>query len=191
MVVEDWFFARASSLPCTKAEDRIDTYLYDIEHVDLGVKRRGNNGSVELKGLIEVKKGGIVLGTFRGDIEIWAKWSSINLQLPDAAKLQVEKKRWLRKFDTSGQRPVEIVIDNQKDGSSSPEMGCNVEWTEVGCERQRWWTLGFEAFGSDFKLERSLISVTTLLNQTNPPAVGQGIMKSYPSWLAHLAFGHR
>jgi hypothetical protein len=105
-----------------------------------------------------------------------------------ADEVAVTKTRWLRKFDTSKYVRSEIPLGaNEKPtpGYSLPVQGCNVELTEVEMagHAERWWTLGFEAFGD---LECVSTNLTLTLLPEKPlllRIVGSGAFLSYPAWL--------
>jgi len=186
--LSDWFRS-GSDVYCGAGGgiSRVDTYLRDPNGVELGVKHRGSKLGVEVKGLVEVRSHGLNERKFLGPVEIWAKWTSKELRLHTDSTLAVRKVRWLRKFDTTGIEPIEIALDANEqpvDGVHLPAMGCNVEMTEVTLNETIWWTLGFESFGSLATLEANLYRTASVLADRRPPKLQNGILASYPLWLA-------
>lgn len=168
-------------------ETRSDDYLRDACQAELGLKRRGGRGGVEIKGLIAVLPDGLEAGRFRGSIELWAKWTSGRLSLEPDSTIAVKKRRWVRKFDTTGLSPIEVPLDAEEtplDGRPWPAQGCNVELTEVGLpDGGVWWTLGFEAFGTISTVGNDLRAAANLLNTRRPPDLADGLQAGYPAWL--------
>ena len=64
-------------------------------------------------------------------------------------------------------------------------QGCSVEITQLNINGSAWWTLGFEAFGSESSLTQSL---QTVANWTSKSYQAQKLKAEdscgYPSWLA-------
>jgi hypothetical protein len=102
--------------------------------------------------------------------------------------MATHKRRWLRKFDTGGPTVTEIPLgaDERPKAGGLPDDGCNVELTEVWLEdpARLWTTLGFEAFGSFDRVERSLGATLTQMSAVAMPRIGAGQALSYPAWLA-------
>jgi len=189
--LEEWFRgAENHGFTAGGGEHRTDLYLRDDKQPELGIKQRGGKEGTEIKGLVAVHREGISIGPFVGPIEIWAKWSSDAVQIPENAMIKVGKRRWLRKFATDTGQPHEIELDEREaplDAQPLPTNGCNVELTliHVGPE-QLWWSLGFEAFGSLSRVQASLEAAATALVQRRPPSLEAGVLASYPVWLSSL-----
>jgi hypothetical protein len=168
-------------------ETRVDLYLVDRDQLELGVKSRGGKNGIEVKGLVSPSEPGLQLSPFTGPIEIWTKWTSNSLDLNSRQTTRIEKRRWLRKFETSSERTREIELDREErpaTGEPPPQSGCNVEFTALTLDGHRpWWTLGFEAFGSLAGVTQSLQAVASLLVSRHPPPTPQGLRCSYPQWL--------
>ncbi len=128
---------------------------------------------------------------FIGPIEIWTKWSSEVLLLTDAPRIIVNKRRWLRKLDTTGPVPREIKLGTRElpiDGNRLPDEGCNVEYTEISVEgAPTWVSFSFEAFGPLKTVQSGLRRTTELLSKRQPPSLGNARCLSYPAWLANIA----
>jgi hypothetical protein len=108
-----------------------------------------------------------------------------------------EKQRWMRRFDTSGDIPVEIPLDQKEASIKILERGCNIEFTAVrfvDAETQapltnhpEWWTLSFESFGAFNELSESLCRTAAEIGRRNPPPLSNSICASYPKWLSQFA----
>ena len=189
--LRDWFCgAHAHRCGAGGGESRRDVYLRDASQVELGVKYRGKKKGVEVKGLVTNGAGDLDVSPFVGGIEIWAKWTSESLGLPDDHTLTTDKQRWLRKFDTGDSRPREIELGGDEmplnRESGLPARGCNVELTRVTLldTGEIWWTLGFESFGSFPAVVEDLRVVAKELASRKPPDLEGGHLASYPAWLA-------
>jgi hypothetical protein len=169
-------------------EYRRDQYLHDTGQPELGIKQRGNQLGVEVKGLVRVLEKGLESEPFKGGVELWTKWTSTALELRDLRISTTEKYRWLRKFDTAGGKVVEIPLDSDEqpiEKRSLPVQGCNVEFTELTLDgTETWHTLGFEAFGPLDSVESSLRLVAAASASRNPPMPEGGKLASYPAWLS-------
>jgi len=189
--MQEWF-SNAEFHDCTAGGGglRTDAYLSDPKQAELGIKLRGNKPGVEVKGLVAVLAEGCRDRPFAGPIEIWTKWSSEALPLMGAALISVNKRRWLRKFDTAGPKVREIALDAQElpvNEDQLPEEGCNVEYTMISIEGfTPWVTLGFEAFGTLDTVTSSLRRTTARLSLRPPPALADCWCASYPAWLQRL-----
>ena len=170
--LEHWFVS--SGPPPQEEPPRDDLYFLDPAQVELGLKRRDLQGSVEVKGLVRRAKDPVSAGAFSGHVEIWAKWTSPMLRLDSVPSLVVRKVRRLRRFDAEGS---EVGEENLKEG-------CHLELTEVSIEGREgvWHTLGLEAYGSLDRVELILAQVLRRLDQS--PEFEPGVERSYPKWLA-------
>ena len=167
-----------------RVESREDTYLLDPQLRGLSVKIRGG-GALEVKayrgspGILEVT------GRARGRMESWQKWSfpftppSRDSSDP-AGWRPVRKKRRISRFS----------LANGRIGTRSPglvrEPRCEVELTEVRTRGQDWWTLGFEATGSDHLLRSELEATAALVFAQPLPGgmePGPDESRSYAQWL--------
>jgi hypothetical protein len=89
----------------------------------------------------------------------------------------------MRKFDTTGAIPREIPLDGMEEPADKnvkkPDLGCNVELTQVTLAGTVWWTFGFEAFGKSSTVVEDLCAVTRVLAARNPPPLGEPLVASY------------
>jgi len=167
-----------------ETESREDTYLLDPQLRGLSVKVRGG-AALEVKvyrgspGILDLP------GRARGRMESWQKWSfPFGLLRPDRGDLPgwrpVRKRRRISRFSLAS-GPV---------ATQAPALGqeprCAAELTEVRTPGQDWWTLGFEATGSDDLLRSALQAAAALvLAQAMPGDVEPGLVesRSYVEWL--------
>lgn len=201
--LRDWFCnAAAHGPPAGGGGTRIDVYLADPSQPELGIKRRGTvddapgaaaavgrargRERVEVKGLVARRFGMLNAGVFRGPVDLWSKWATEALSFDGARLIRTGKRRWLRKFDTSGSAAAELELDEQESSvrGTRPDIGCNVELTEVTLAAATWWTLAFEAFGPLATLEPSVHAAAITLADRQPPALAHATIASYPEWLA-------
>lgn len=178
-----WFQAGS---PPPALSTREDEYLHERGQTELGIKRRGANAGIEIKGLVAVLPPSRDPAPFAGAIEIWSKWPS-SASLRDLPVVRIKKKRWLRKFNTGDAEPMEIPMlsdDARTDRRPFPRQGCNVELTRIELEpEQVWWMFGFEAFGDLSSVEGSLRAALSLMAERSPPPLAPGELMSYPAWL--------
>ena len=176
--VVDWFHDRTiHRLSPGQEDERIDCYLHDANQDELGLKVRGNKPGIECKGLVARTSIGVETGPFAGPLEIWCKWSSTSLKIPANQLVCVSKRRAVRKFDTA-HGAIEVEFDRR------PGTGCNVELTELTLPNgTRWWSLGFEAFGSLESVTQSVVRTAAELSSHSAPALLNAVQASYPAWL--------
>lgn len=98
---------------------------------------------------------------FVGQVEIWAKWTSLSLELDEGSGIEIGKVRRLRKFDTSGIVSREVPLDSSEEPLEGDEKllsgGCIVELTKLRLPNAGvWWTLGLEAFGTIWTVRKNL-----------------------------------
>jgi len=185
--VSDWFHRNQ---PKSFAEsERVDYYLRITDTDSMGIKLR--------QGRIEVKQRYRELGLLqlhlqaRGLVEQWRKWSfslvgagyDLSQQPePAGAWLAVKKERLLRTYRLSANwQVVPAALD-----ASGP--GCDMELAQVTIQDQPWWSLCFEAFGEEVKLEQNLLLVAShVLESSRPPLLAAECSFGYPHWLRSLA----
>lgn len=166
--LEAWFMDAANhgSAP-DGPEERTDIYLADPNQTELGVKTRGEKPGLEIKGLIAVPGDTLAFASYEIPIELWSKWSSEPLAFDTKTGIQLDKTRWLRRFDIA------------------TGHGCHVEWTIVRTRAGvTHWTLGVEAFGPLPAIQQTLRSTVRAINSRNPPPAPGAQPSSYPAWLA-------
>ena len=168
--LEAWFLDdRLHSFPLGIAEERADVYLRDPHQVELGIKTRGSNSGIEVKGLIATLDDPLEFDSYRVPVELWSKWPSQAMSFDTKSGVTLHKKRWLRRFELANRQ------------------ACTAEWTIVTQSTgEICWTLGFESFGHLQDIETSLRSVARLMRDRHPPPAPGAKALSYPAWLASL-----
>ena len=139
----DWFVSsQRHGGPPAEPAARVDRYLVDGVQPELGIKLRGGRSGVEIKGLVDARAAVLSNPPFDGAIEIWSKWWTVDIGLDAGRTVEVEKRRWVRAFDSTGQKPVEVseLVPAWYLGTAEmPARGCNVEVTRVaGPEGEVW-----------------------------------------------------
>jgi hypothetical protein len=195
IVLAQWFRSKdAHGRTCGGGGIRIDKYLVDGRQTELGIKSRGGKGGTEIKGLVAITGTELEAAPFVGSIEIWTKWTTNSIDLASYKTVTIEKQRWLRKFDTTSEQPVELHLDESENlvgDGSLPPFGCNVEFTSLRLpSRAQWWTLGFESFGTIENVERDLLTVAGLLVGRGAPLMENCLTLSYPRWLVECILEH-
>jgi hypothetical protein len=186
--VRSWFTAGAP--PPLRQTRRVDHYLRLAKGKGLGIKLR--------EGLLEVKQRTRKLGLVRfpsgaaGRVEAWRKWSfplAAGGQILDAQDVQppawiaVSKQRDLRVYSFGpGNRAV------ASPPGAWPGQGCALELCQVRVKAGEWWTLGFESFGPEARLEDNLRLVAAhVLGSGTAQWLAADSSYGYPAWLAGLA----
>jgi hypothetical protein len=186
--IEQWFCGpELQCFPEGWGESRIDEYLRSKNQAEVSIKRRGEKAGVEMKGLVAFSAMRLP-APFAGQVEIWAKWDVSSIELDRKSTVAIHKRRWLRKFDTSGIAPKEIPLDSGGKPLGSqrlPDDGCNAELTELRLTNADvWWTLGLEAFGTIWAVEKNLKMGSEALVEQSAPALRPEVIASYATWLS-------
>ena len=186
--LKEWFLHGPwQRFPAGGGEERLDLYFRIAGQVEFGLKRRGHSPGIEVKGLIAHSEKQLQ-SPFAGPIEIWGKWALPLNDLGDITTLAVTKKRWLRKFDTGIETPIEIALgvsEEPIDERQLPTEGCNVELTKLQLSNSEvWWSFGFEAFGTLTTVERNLMVGAETLAARYPPTLLPDLIASYPAWIS-------
>jgi hypothetical protein len=186
--IESWF--RSGTFPPGGGKVRVDDYLVDPRQIELGIKKRGDNVGIEVKGLVARLASRFQIGTLVANGELWTKWSSPSLRLDGLSTMSINKIRWLRKFEVTGANVREIQLGQDEEPLNPeekiPEQGCNLELTKVSLTDNgpEWTTVGFESFGCHTVVEDILQRTIEHLKSGVLPAFGLGEKLSYPAWLA-------
>lgn len=191
LVSAEWFCAgRTHPFSAGGGELRVDEYQRVYGQTEVGIKRRGGAGALEVKGLIADAWNSLAIEPFFGPLELWVKWG-LDIQLAGASATRIAKRRWLRKFYASANAPAEMQLgfdERPVIGGPPPDAGCNVELTRIELDGgQAWWTLGFEAFGPLAQLRESVTAAAATLAARQPSPLGNGIRSKYPFWLVEHA----
>ena len=188
--VREWF-VRGDPAPLQEPP-RVDHYLRLQRSNALGIKLR--------EGRIEIKQRLHQYGNIRfhrrvtGAIEHWRKWSMplaatgeglAEILVPKSSWTAVRKERLLRGYhcETGGQ-----VIATP---GGYTDRGCHLELTTVQAGDRVWWTLAFEAYGTEPSLRGSLTSTMShiLGSDGAPTTLDARDSYGYARWLAQLEQG--
>ena len=157
----------------------------------IGIKLRG--GKLECKRRLESRGPVELAAEIVGRLELWRKWSmtldAAASQVADVMRparfwLTTEKRRRLRKFaiDVSG---AVLEVQPPEAQSEGPAAGCDLELTELAVGRERWWTLGFEAFGEGSDLAETLLKTAqAAFAGSEGIALAPEASFGYAAWLA-------
>jgi hypothetical protein len=185
--VLDWL-GQCSNLPDAQPP-RTDHYLRLPGNVSLGIKLR--EGQIEVKRRLRQRGTAHFGENVVGVVEHWRKWSfpisapepdSGNWLTPVSSWIAVDKARRLRRFRLASDGTVsQVTLDRM------PERGCEFELSEVRAGGGRWWSVCFEAFGEEERLEDSLYAVSTILfTPAWPVAMGEDDSLGYPEWIDRM-----
>jgi hypothetical protein len=169
---------------------RLDYYLCLGDMDGLGIKLR--------EGRIEIKQRQHQRGVVRfrqrvaGLVEGWRKWSLAmadpesdlsDIVVPVSSWIPVRKERSLRQYG--------VARDGRSTAVSAGSLfgqGCNVELTSIEAGGERWWSLGFEAFGDESYLWEMLLTVVEHVFALKVPFFFDASHSyAYPRWLGMLA----
>ena len=168
---------------------RTDYYLLNPDSDALGIKLR--------EGRLELKQRLLELGVANlhdhvwGLLERWQKWSFVlagtpsilqEINRPESVWLAMHKQRKLRRYRFDHEAFIEPVpVDHL------PLQGCTVELTNVRCADQAWWSLAFEAYGTETSSREILVAVARQLFEGHEAPVLAAVNSyGYPRWLARL-----
>jgi hypothetical protein len=186
--VESWF--RSAPFAPGGGKPRLDVYLVDPAQLELGIKKRGDKGGIEVKGLVGRFSSAFRIGTLVARGDLWTKWNSPALKLDGLMTQNANKIRWLRKFVVTDASVREIQLREDETPLNReerlPEQGCNLELTKVSLIKggPEWSTIGFESFGDYISVEAVLRRTLEHLAKAALPTFSAGEELSYPAWLA-------
>ncbi len=183
---------RFEALGAPAPERRVDTYLQLAGTDDLGVKLRGGAAALEFK-LRQHDFGDTkVAGAVAGNLERWQKWSfpvedatcrTAALGLPAASLVEVDKRRRLVTYRLA---PNGSAVP----GGGREGDGCSVEITSLTAQSTEWWSLGFEAFGSQDRLADALTATAEAFFAGGAKVselLTGALSCGYPAWLSEIA----
>lgn len=163
------------------------TDWYARPYIGSGVKIR--EGNLELKllrrslgpsGLGSSDPGGAV-----GKLEEWRKWTYPGHGAEGPHAEQLEDNGWIPVRKTRSVLYFSVTESGAEVVPERPANGCQFEWTEVDIHRQRWLTIGFEAFGNATELVTNLTQTAARVLGELPGSIrlSEEDSCSYPEWL--------
>ncbi|MBE9224830.1 hypothetical protein IQ264_05025 [Phormidium sp. LEGE 05292] len=185
--IENWFIADVLRENCQNLEEREDWYLLIPGCEFLGVKLRQQRLETKLRvtelGIWQLRNNVI------GAAEKWLKSTCEDgkiesLITPDV----IAKGQWVKVEKVRSQIRYLVANDYSLTPTSTDQTsqeGCNVELTKIIINDNHWWTLGFEASGTDDKLKDNLETVAKKIFQTFPEQELNLVDSyAYPKWLS-------
>jgi len=167
---------------------RTDYYLALPGTEAMGIQMR--EGRLEFKQRIDNENERLEMGNCHGKIECWQKWSFGLDDIPAGLKSIISYPESWRGI--SKERSLHMFILPE---SGIPEVhhhdvalenACILELTKVGVQDtgEKWWSVGFEAFGELQNLRSTLLSVLKY-TMLNPNALEMKLDDSYgyPAWI--------
>lgn len=185
--IESWFSVDVLSESCQTFEDREDWYLLIPGCEFLGVKLRHQQLETKLRitelGILQLRNNII------GVAEKWMKSTCEDAKLENLITPEVVAKgQWVKVEKVRSQIRYLIADDRSLTPTSTEQnsqAGCNVELTQLIVNHHPWWTLGFEASGTDDKLTSTLETVAKKVLQTFPQQELSLVDSyAYPKWLS-------
>jgi hypothetical protein len=188
--VREWF-VQGDPAPLPEPP-RVDQYLR---------LQRSNALSIKLReGRIEIKQRLHQYGNIRfhrrvsGAIEHWRKWSMplaatgeslAEILVPQSSWAAVRKERLLRGYRCDAGGQVLAIRGEYVD------RGCHMELTTVQAGDRVWWTLAFEAYGTEPSLRGSLVSTIGYILERDGSTITLDARDSYgyARWLALMEQG--
>jgi hypothetical protein len=174
-----WF--ETFDLAAGGGKSRKDEYVHLKGNPELGIKKRGEKGGLEVKGLIATLPA--LSGAFRDPVQLWCKWRA---DFHAVVSIAVHKTRFLRKFEFSRGAITQLKLNADEercDGGPLPDIGCNLEKTKITIEgrNESWHSIGFEAFGD---IQTAVSALAATIDHLGPLPRFDGRLASYPEWLA-------
>ncbi|NJO39861.1 MAG: hypothetical protein HC769_22955 [Cyanobacteria bacterium CRU_2_1] len=182
--IREWFL-RESIAP-SDPESREDWYVALPNCADVGIKLR--QGKIEIKKRMSHRGVQKLSKRSKGRVEKWVKWSfetnSKNQELPD---ILTPETAWIAVKKTRQQQVYEVATNGDVraiESGTQVKQGCSLEIAELFIQDQDWFSLGFEAFGQDDTVEKSLERVTDrVLKRFDFFPLKARYSLSYPKWL--------
>jgi hypothetical protein len=181
--VTAWYEAQVCA--ASDQPPRTDFYLRLDDDDSLGIKLR--QGRIETKQREGTGTPVQLGGRAAGRVESWRKWS---FGLAETAESVTDTVQWIGVW--KARRWCLFEVEENGRITSAPtdailEQGCACELTEVRLTdlSERWWSLGFEAFGGTAaaRRERLLRVAKQFLRRENAPLLSIEQSYSYPKWL--------
>ncbi len=127
-----------------------------------------------------------------GKAEKWGKWLCEDAKgesfqpamvLGNPSWVSVQKVRYSQLFQVFADFSIQAVATNER-----IDNGCSVEITNLVVQENAWWSLAFEAFGEDSRIEENLQATASWVfdtYQNSQLAIADSY--AYPHWLGLIA----
>lgn len=184
-----WFQQNCLINPMEPPEKREDVYLCVPDSDYMGIKLR--QGRLEIKWR-QAEFGVVCFGeSVEGKAEKWGKWSCSDrtgesFQVATVANhaywVNIQKVRYLRQYQFLQNNSVKPIIND-----ASIDNVCSVEITQLVIQNQPWWSLAFEALGTDDCLMDNLqVTADCVLSTYQGPKLIAANSYAYPHWLGYV-----
>ena len=186
----EWFYAGGHEPE--EQPPRADYYLRNIEGDSLGVKLR--EGRIEIKQRIGQNAVTRFGKHAEGHVARWRKWSFALAEASGVvAELSGSSSRWMGVWKERQLHTYRVTDDQSVEnvsGFEGMDRACAWEIAKVKVDgvEGAWWSVGFEAFGSEGELWDTLMAVVNrsfLL--ANAPSFRVEDSCGYPSWLQKVS----
>jgi hypothetical protein len=186
---EAWFHSN-NAFPAEVEPGRTDQYLALRENESASLKLR--NGKLELK--VQVSAARVHRwGELAGKIDIWEKWvveTEADARIRGSGRwIPIEKDRQLRRYREGAAGFEEVEPGTLIENGFKAEF-CRLKLQlEPGRPVEPWWTFSLEGFGDRRALSDG--AAWFFGRKPSPIRLTAAMSRSYPSWLAWLAFPFR
>lgn len=162
---------------------RVDTYLHTPGTPDLGIKLR--EGRIEIKQRVKQLGSHTFHPHVTGVAESWNKWgfpiNSVDtaVGMEPTAWIPVVKERTLRQYQIISAGRIRAIP-----AWLFPLQRSSIELTNILLNDTPWWSLGFEAIGTDIDLFTPLQTTAALAFKASGfPPLSAEHSYSYPKWI--------
>lgn len=182
--IRNWF----GSLAFVSTETRTDFYL-KLDNEDIGVKLR--DGNIEIKQRIGPRGSDYINSNIWGYCDSFDKWSfDCEQDTPLISSIiGQEHKEWIA-VEKRRQAAILVEVDGKIIARPLEEgvaIGCQIEFSEILIENEKWYTFAFEWFGETY-LALDADSIVSIVGNTK---LNIRLSRSYPNFLMNYNLGQR